>query len=68
MSNFNNEPTNDKIEDYNGKESPEKRNIVRLVVILILIIGAFFAYLKTTSLPSDYIGTPENPGINTSKN
>ena len=67
MSNFNNEPKNDKIEDYNGKESPEKRNIVRLVVLLILIVGAFFAYLKTTSLPSDYIGTPGNPGIDTSE-
>ena len=67
MSNFNNEPSNDKIEDYNGKESNEKRNIVRLVVIVCLIIGGIIAYMKTTSMPSDYIGTQENPGINTSK-
>ncbi len=68
MSNINNEPTNDKIEDYNGKESKEKRNIVRLVIIICLVVGAFLAYLKTTSVPDDYIGTPEKPGINVIKN
>lgn len=67
MSNINNEPSNDKIEDYNGKESKEKRNIVRLVIIICLAVGGVIAYLKMTSLPSDYIGTQENPGINTSK-
>ncbi len=30
MSNIDNEPSNDKIEDYNGQESREKRNTVRL--------------------------------------
>lgn len=68
MNNFNNEPSNDKIEDYDGKESKEKRNIVRIVIISCLVLGALIAYLKVTSLPSDYIGTPEQPGINTSKN
>ena len=67
MSNLNNEPTNEEIEDYDGKESKEKRNIVRLVIIICLVVGAFFAYLKTTSVPNDYIGTPNQPGINTSK-
>lgn len=67
MSTLNNEPTNEEIEDYDGKESKEKRNIVRLVIVICLVVGAFFAYLKTTSVPSDYIGTPNQPGINTSK-
>jgi hypothetical protein len=67
MSQLNNEPSNEKIEDYNGKESKEKRNIVKLVVIFCLVVGAIFAYLKTTSVPDDYIGTQEQPGINTSK-
>ncbi|KAB7885874.1 hypothetical protein [Poseidonibacter ostreae] len=67
MNNINNEPSNEKIEDYDGKESKEKRNIVRLVIIICLVAGAIIGYLKTTSMPSDYIGTQENPGINTSK-
>lgn len=62
-----NELSMDKIEDYDGKESKEKKNTVRLVIVLCLILGAVFAYLKTTSLPDDYIGTSDNPGINTSK-
>lgn len=64
---FNDELTMDKIEDYNGKESNEKRKIVRNVIILGLIIGAILVYFKTTSFPDDYIGTPEKPGISTSK-
>ncbi len=67
MSDINNEPSNDKIEDYNGKESTEKRNIVRLVIIVCLVVAACLAYLKTTSLPNDYVGTEKNPGINISK-
>lgn len=67
MNNINNEPSNEKIEDYDGKESKEKRNIVRLVIIICLAAGSIIGYLKTTSMPSDYIGTQENPGINTSK-
>jgi|UniRef100_UPI0040489936 hypothetical protein len=67
MSNLNDEPSLEKIDDYNGKESKQKRNTVRLVVIFCLLIGAVFAYLKTTSVPNDYVGTQEQPGINTSK-
>lgn len=62
-----NELSMDKIEDYDGKESKEKRNTVRTVIILCLVLGAVFAYFKTTSLPNDYVGTTDNPGINTSK-
>ena len=67
MSNFNNEPSLDKIDDYNGNESKQKRNTVRLIVVFCLVVGAIFAYFKATSLPTDYIGTPEQPGISTTK-
>ncbi|WP_121626999.1 hypothetical protein [Poseidonibacter antarcticus] len=67
MNNLNKEPENEDIEDYNGNESKEKRNIVRLVVIGCLIVGAIFAYLKYNSTVDDYIGTESNPGINTTK-
>ena len=67
MSNFNNEPSLDKIDDYNGTESKQKRNTVRLIVVFCLVVGAIFAYFKATSLPTDYIGTPEQPGISTTK-
>ena len=68
MSKLNNEPSLEKIDDYNGKESKQKKNTVRVVIIFCLVVGAFFAYLKSTSTPNDYVGTPEKSGINTSKN
>ena len=62
------EPSLEQIDDYNNNESPEKRRTVRLVIVGILVIGAIYAMVKYSySTPSDYIGTPENPGINTSK-
>lgn len=67
MANFDNEPSLEKIDDYNGKESKEKKNTITKVVIILLIIGAVFAYFKSTSVNDDYVGTPENPGINTTK-
>lgn len=68
MSKLDNEPSLEKIDDYDGEESNQKRNTVKLVIILCLVVGAFFAYLKSTSTPDDYVGTPEKPAINTSKN
>lgn len=67
MNNLNDEPSLDKIDDYNGTESGEKKNTVKLVVLFCLLVGAVFAYLKYTSAPNDYIGTKENPGISTTK-
>lgn len=61
------EPSLDKIDDYNGNESRQKRNTVRFVVIFCLIVGGIFAYFKATSLPKDYIGTQEQSAIDTSK-
>lgn len=66
-SNMDDELSLDKIDDYNDKESSEKRNIVRGVVIFLLIIGAVLSYLKYTSQVDDYIGTKEAPGISTTK-
>lgn len=62
-SNMDDELTLSKIDDYNGTESKEKRNIVRGVIIGILIVGALFAYLKYNSTYDDYVGTSDAPGI-----
>jgi hypothetical protein len=62
------EPTLGQIEDYDGKESPEKRKLIRNIVIGLLVVSAVYGFVKFSfSTPSDYIGTPENPGINTAK-
>ena len=64
MSKLNNEePSLEKIDDYDGKESSEKRSTVVKVIIFCLIVGAVFAYFKSTSIPDDYIGSEEKPGI-----
>ncbi|MDY0052534.1 MAG: hypothetical protein RBR65_08330 [Aliarcobacter sp.] len=67
MNNSDNEPSLNKIDDYNGNESKQKRNTVRLIVLFCLVVGGVIAYFKTTSLPDDYIGTPDQPGISTNK-
>ncbi len=67
-SNMNDEPSLDKIDDFNGKESKDKRNTVRLVVIGLLIFGAIYSFFKyNNNQVDDYIGTPEKPGINVTK-
>lgn len=55
MSKLKDEPSLEKIDDYDGKESKQKRNTVRLVIIFCLVVGGFFAYLKSTSTPNDYV-------------
>jgi hypothetical protein len=63
-----NEPTMSQIDDYNGNESKEKRSTITKVIILCLAVGAILAGLKLIyNNPSDYVGTPENPGINTAR-
>ena len=62
------EPSLEQIDDFNGNESPEKRRTVRLIIIALLVLSVAYAFVKYNySMPSDYIGTPENPGIDTSK-
>ncbi len=67
-SNTNDEPSLDKIDDFNGKESKDKRNTVRLVIIGLLIFGAIYSFFKyNNNQVDDYVGTPEKPGINVTK-
>ena len=63
-----NEPSLEQIEDYNNNESNEKRNTVKFVVFLLILIGIVYSIIKFSfdGVP-DYVGTPEQPGINTSK-
>jgi cell division protein FtsL len=63
-----NEPSMSKIDDYNGNESKEKRSTVNKVIIICLAVGALLVALKLTyNNPGDYVGTQENPGINTAR-
>ena len=50
MSKNKGEPSLEKIDDYNGNESKQKRNTVRLIVILILVFGAVLTYLQKPKL------------------
>lgn len=64
-----NEPTNEQIDDYNNNESPEKRKTVRIIIATLILVG-FISYvvLKITNpMPSDYIGTTQEPGIVSTK-
>ncbi len=63
-----NEPSLEQIDDYNGKESPEKRRLIYLVVLFILVVGAAYAIVKYNfNTVDDYIGDEQKPGINTTK-
>jgi len=63
------EPSLDQIEDYNDNESPEKRNTVKLVVLFCIIVSIAYGFLKFSyNTNDDYIGTKDQPGINTTKN
>jgi hypothetical protein len=60
-----NEPTLDTIDDYNNQETPQKRKTIRLIIVGLFVFAALLSYIKITNdTVSDYIGTPENPGIN----
>ncbi len=62
------EPTLRDMDDYNGNESPEKRNVINKVIIGLLIFGAVYGFIKYNfNSVNDYVGTPEKPGINTAK-
>ncbi|WP_428024745.1 hypothetical protein [Arcobacter sp.] len=67
-SNMNDEPSLEKIDDFNGKETKDKRNTVRLVIIGLLVFGAIYSYFKyDNNQVDDYVGTAEKPGINVTK-
>ena len=66
--NFDNEPSMSKIDDYNGNESPSKRKTINTIILGLLVLGAVYAGIRyANSSVSDYNGTPDKPGINTTK-
>jgi len=61
-----NEPTMDTIDDYHNQESKEKRKSIRMIILGLIVFGGLLSYIRVTNnTVSDYIGTPENPGIQT---
>ena len=49
------EPTLEKIEDYEGKESTEKRMTIWIVVLAGMLIGAIYGIIASNSSVSDAI-------------
>lgn len=59
-----NEPTLEKIEDYNGKESTEKRLTIWIVVLSGLLIGAIYGIIMSNnSTVSDSLIDNKTTGI-----
>ncbi len=56
----NTEPTLETIEDYDGKESTDKRKTIWIVVLVGLLIGAIFSIIISNSSVSDEIETQTN--------
>lgn len=50
-----NEPTLEKLDDYNGKESKEKRRTIWIVVLAALAVGAIFASFEMSSPKKDLV-------------
>jgi hypothetical protein len=62
---LNTEPTLSTIDDYDNKESAQKRKNVHLIILSLVVFAAVLSYVKmTNNTVSDYIGTENNPGIN----
>ena len=63
-----NEPSLEQIDDYNGHESKEKKNTVRLVVLFCIVVGIAYGFVKFNyNSVDDYTGNKKDPGINTTK-
>jgi hypothetical protein len=52
-----NEPTLTDMDDYDNKESPQKRRTIWLVVIFILAIGVIYTLFDRTSKQAQVIDT-----------
>lgn len=66
--NLQGEPSLEKIDDYDNNESPEKRRTIYLVIAGLIVVGIIYAVIKANvAMPDDYVGTPDAPGIDTSK-
>ena len=57
------EPTLETIEDYQGKESKEKRLTVWIVILSGLLIGAVYGIIASNSTVSDEIIGQDKTGI-----
>ena len=63
------EPTLNQIDDYNGNESSSKRKTINLVILFCIIVSIAYGIIKFNyNSVDDYIGTQNQPGINTTKN
>ncbi|PTB88098.1 hypothetical protein C9925_00420 [cyanobacterium G8-9] len=57
------EPSLEKIEDYNGQESNEKRLTVYIVILSGLLIGAIYGIISSNTSVSDVLVGKEQIGI-----
>ena len=57
------EPTLERIEDYSGKESKEKRMTIWIVVLSGLLIGAVYGIINANSSVSDDLGVSHTTGM-----
>ena len=63
MNTNNTEPSLEDIEDYNGKESKEKRMTIWIVILSGLLIGAIYTIIQTNSSVEDQQNNIEKIGI-----
>ncbi|WP_415406755.1 hypothetical protein ACLHDG_13420 [Sulfurovum sp. CS9] len=57
------EPTLEKIEDYSGKESKEKRMTIWIVILSGLLLGAVYGIINANSSVSDDLGVSHTTGM-----
>lgn len=57
------EPTLEKIEDYNGGESKEKRLTIWIVILSVLLMGAIYGIISVSSTAPDVLADKEKTGI-----
>ncbi|WP_309499611.1 hypothetical protein [Sulfurovum sp.] len=57
------EPTLEKIEDYNGGESKEKRLTIWIVILSVLLMGAIYGIISVSSTVPDVLADKEKTGI-----
>jgi len=60
---INGEPTLSKLEDYNGKESKEKRMTIWLVILSGLLLGATYGAISVNSTVTDSLIEKNQTGI-----
>ena len=63
-----NEPSLEQMDEYYNLESNKKRRTIYLIIVGLLTVGVVFSFIKSSNSNTDYIGTPDKPGINTVKN